>query len=61
MKNAFILFLKLEQTYNKNQSYMKAMALKFNANLNRLGLNRNIQYFVRKIRTGTANRMEMGE
>ena len=61
MKNAFILFLKLEQTYNKNQSNMKAMALKFNTYLNRPGLNRNDQYFVRNIRTGTANRMEMGE
>jgi len=37
------------------------MTLKINTCLNRSGLNRNDQYFVRKIRTDTADRMEVGE
>jgi len=38
---------------------MKAISLQVNACLNRSGLNRNDQYFVRKIRTDTADRMEV--
>jgi len=61
MKNAFISFLKIEQVHTNNQSNMKAMALKVNTCLNRSGLSSNDQYFVRNIRTDTADRMEVGE
>jgi len=58
-KNSFISFLKLDQAHNKKQSNMKAMALKINTCLNSSGLNNNDQYFVRKIRTDTADRIEV--
>jgi len=61
MKNSFISFLKLEQAYNKKQPNIKAMTLKVNTCLNRSGLNRNNQYFVRKIRTDTADKIEVVE
>ena len=40
---------------------MKAMALKVNLCLNRSGLNRNDQCFIRKMRTAIVDRMEVGE
>jgi len=59
MKNACMSFLKLEQAYKKKKLNMKVMALNVNTCLNRSGLNRNDQYCVRKIRTDTADRMEV--
>jgi len=61
MKNAVISFLKFEQAHNKKQSNMKAMAVEVNTCLNRSGLSRNDQYFVRKLRTDNADRMNVGE
>jgi len=61
MKNAVISFLKFEQVHNKKQSNMKAMAVEVNTCLNRSGLSRNDQYFVRKLRTDNADKMNVGE
>ena len=61
LKGAFVSYINLEQAHASKQSSMRVLSLKINKCLNRAGYTRKDQYFVRKLRKETADRLDIGD
>ena len=61
LKGVFVSYIKLEQARSSEQATMKKLSLKTNNCLNRGGYARCDMYYARKLRTETADEMEVGK
>ena len=61
LKGAFVSYIKLEQAHSSEQATMKKLSLKTNKCLNRGGYVRFDMYYARKLRTETADELEIGK
>ena len=61
LKGAFVSYIKLEQAHLSEQASMKKLSLKTNKCLNKGGYARADMYYANKLRTETADELEIGK
>ena len=61
LKGAFVSYIKLEQAHSSEQASMKQLSLKTNKCLNKGGYARADMYYTKKLRSETADELEIGK